>query len=66
MFLLDGEVFPAISAYKKSMRSAPKNVVKTWSKSTPHILNFVNQLIRQQITSRQQLLDVWEKDPNCE
>lgn len=65
MFLLDGEVMPALQAYRKQLRSSPKTVVKTWAKATPHILNFVNSLLRAQVHRRQQLLDVWAKDPNC-
>lgn len=65
MFLLNGDIFPKISDYKKQMRSVPKNIVKKWSKDTPHVLSFVNKLINRQVSSKQKLLDLWRKDANC-
>lgn len=65
MFLLNGDVFPKIAEYKKQMRSVPKNIVKSWSKDTPHVMNFVNKLINRQANNKQKLIDIWRKDKNC-
>lgn len=65
MFLLNGEIFPKIAQYKKQMRSMPKNIVKSWSKDTPHVLGIVNKLINRQVNSKQKLIDAWKKDSNC-
>lgn len=65
MFLMNGDIFPKISAYKKQMRSMPKNMVKSWSKDTPHVLGIVNKLINRQVNTKQKLTDAWEKDSNC-
>lgn len=65
MFFLGGDVFPLLKANVKLLRSSPKNVVKFWAQNTPHILAFINALIRRQVYSRQKLLDVWTKDKFC-
>lgn len=65
MFLLNGDVLPQFKDYKKSLRSTPKNVVKSWSKNTPHIVSFVNRLLQGKVFSKQTLLDKWRKKPNC-
>lgn len=65
MFLLAGEVFPALLVYRKQLRSSPQTLIKTWAKATPHILAFVNALNRAQVREKQQLLDAWVRDPNC-
>lgn len=65
MFILNGDVFSQLKAHKKKLRSSPKNIVKSWSKNTPHILAFVNALIRHKVYNRQKLLDVWQKDKFC-
>lgn len=65
MFFLNGEIFPKICEYKKQMRSVPKNIVKSWSRDTPHVLAFVNKLISRQVNSKQKLMDVWRKESNC-
>lgn len=66
MFLLNGDIFPQLKAHIKMLRSSPKNVVKSWAQNTPHILTFVNALIRRQVYSKQKLMDVWNKDKFCE
>lgn len=65
MFFLSGEIFPQLKAHVKLLRSAPKNVVKSWAQNTPHILTFVNALIRHQVCSKQKILDIWKKDEFC-
>lgn len=65
MFLLNGDIFPKISEYKKQMRSVPKNIVRSWSKNTPHVLAFVNKLINRRVNNKQKLLDLWRKESNC-
>lgn len=65
MFFLNGDIFSELKDYKKFLRSSPKNVVKLWAQNTPHILTFVNSLIRRQINSKQKLLDIWKKDKFC-
>lgn len=65
MFFLGGDVFSGLQPHKKLLRSSPKNVIKSWAQNTPHILAFVNALIRRQVHNRQTLLDVWRKDKNC-
>lgn len=65
MFLLNGDVITQLNAHKKLLRSSPKNVIKTWAQNTPHILAFINALIRRQVHTKQALLDVWKKDKNC-
>lgn len=65
MFFLNGDIFPALIKYQKKLRSSPKNVIKSWARNTPHILGFVNSLLRHKIHSKQQILDVWAKDKFC-
>lgn len=65
MFFLDGVIFSDLQAHKKLLRSSPKNVIKSWSQNTPHILAFINALIRRQVHNRQTLLDAWKKDKLC-
>lgn len=65
MHFLNGDVFSKVLEYRKAMRSTPKNVVKTWAKNTPHILHFVNSLIRNHISSKQDLVDIWKTNRNC-
>lgn len=65
MFFLNGDIFIEIQKYRKLMRSSPKNIVKSWAKNNPHILGFVNALIRNEVCSKQKLLDVWKKDQFC-
>lgn len=65
MFFLNGDVFSDLQAHRKLLRSSPKNVVKSWAHNTPHILAFVNALIRRQVLNRQTLLDAWKKDKLC-
>lgn len=65
MFFLNGDIFSDLQPHKKLLRSAPKNVIKSWAQNTPHILAFVNALIRRQVHNRQTLLDAWKKDKLC-
>lgn len=65
MFLMNGDMFPKISEYKKQMRSMPKNIVKSWSKDAPHVLGIVNKLINRQVNSKQKLIDLWRKESTC-
>lgn len=65
MHFLKGDIFPQILEYKKSMRSTPNNVIKSWAKNTPHILNFINCLIRNQVSSKQALVEQWRTNQNC-
>lgn len=65
MFLLNGDIFPKIAVYRKQMRSVPKNIIKSWSKDTPHVLNFVNKLINRQVNSKPKLIDIWRKESDC-
>lgn len=66
MFFLNGDIFPSLKIYQKKLRSSPKNIVKHWAGSTPHIINFVNCLVRNQVHTKQHLLDAWSKDRLCE
>lgn len=65
MFFLNGEIFPNLKANVKMLRSSPKNLIKQWAQNTPHILTFVNTLIRRHVNSKQKILDVWKKDQFC-
>lgn len=65
MFFLSGDVFTDLQSHKKLLRSSPKNMIKSWAQNTPHILAFVNALIRRQVHNRQTLLDAWKKDKLC-
>lgn len=65
MFFLNGDIFPQLKANIKMLRSSPKNIVKSWAQNTPHILGFVNALIRRQVYNKSKLLDVWKKDTFC-
>lgn len=65
MFFLNGEMFPQLKANVKLLRSSPKNIVKSWAQNTPHILGFVNTLIRHQVVNKQKILDIWKKDQFC-
>ncbi|KAJ6635942.1 putative ATP-dependent RNA helicase kurz [Pseudolycoriella hygida] len=62
MFLLNGDIFPQISEYKKKMRPAPKSIVKPWCKNTPNVVSFVNKLLSRGVASKQKLLGVWSKE----
>lgn len=65
MFFLSGEIFPQLKGNVKLLRSSPKNIVKSWAQNTPHILGFVNALIRRQVNNKQRILDIWKKDQFC-
>lgn len=65
MFFLNGDIFPQLKTNLKMLRSSPKNIVKSWAQNTPHILGFINALIRRQVYNKQKLLDVWKKDSFC-
>ena len=65
MFFLNGEIFPKLKANVKLLRSSPKNVIKSWAQNTPHILAFVNTLIRRNVNNKQKILEVWKKDQFC-
>lgn len=65
MFFLNGEIFPMLKANVKMLRSTPKNLIKPWAQNTPHILAFVNALIRRNVNSKQKILDIWKKDQFC-
>lgn len=66
MFFLNGDVFAELGKHRKLLRSAPKNIVKSWAKNTPHILGFLTALIQREVCSKQKLLDAWKKDQFCE
>lgn len=65
MFFLSGEIVPGVLAHKKEFRSTPANILKSWVANQPHVMAFVNRLLRARVYSRQALLDAWAKDPNC-
>lgn len=65
MFFLSGEIFPQLKPNIKLLRSSPKNIVKSWAQNIPHILNFVNALIKYQLNNKQKILDIWKKDQFC-
>lgn len=65
MFFLNGDIFPKLRPHIKMLRSAPKNMIKTWAQNTAHAVAFINALIRRQIYNKQRLLDVWKKDQFC-
>lgn len=65
MFILNGDVFPQLKENIKLLRSSPRNIIKSWAQNTPHVLAFINTLIRRQIYNKQKLFDVWKKDEFC-
>lgn len=65
MFFLAGEIVPGVLVHRKELRSTPANLLKSWVANQPHVMAFVNRLLRARVHSRQALLDAWAKDPNC-
>ncbi|XP_053952110.1 probable ATP-dependent RNA helicase kurz [Anastrepha ludens] len=64
VFLLDGQVCPALAAYKTKLKATPPSLVKSWSNLNESVVRFKRALLNKQINSRDKLHAEWARNPN--
>ncbi|KAH9377047.1 hypothetical protein HPB48_010251 [Haemaphysalis longicornis] len=62
-FLLQGDVVPFFRKYAKLLLSPPVTMIKSWARLQPRTEHLLQALVAQRADSRQQLCDLWERDP---
>ncbi|EDV25287.1 uncharacterized protein TRIADDRAFT_24488, partial [Trichoplax adhaerens] len=64
VFLLDGKIFPKLSAYSSKLLSSPKTMVKSWAKLQPRTESLLQALIHENIATRDSLAEKWKIKPD--
>uniref|UniRef100_A0A0A1XCG5 RNA helicase n=1 Tax=Zeugodacus cucurbitae TaxID=28588 RepID=A0A0A1XCG5_ZEUCU len=64
VFLLDGQVCPALAAYKAKLKATPPSLVKSWSNLNESVVRFKRALNSKQINTRDKLHAEWARNPN--
>ncbi|XP_050328897.1 probable ATP-dependent RNA helicase kurz [Bactrocera neohumeralis] len=64
VFLLDGQVCPALAAYKAKLKATPPSLVKSWSNLNESVVRFKRALNNKQINTREKLQAEWARNPN--
>lgn len=65
VFLLDGQVCPALATYKGKLKATPPSLVKSWSNLNESVVRFKRALSSKQINTREKLHAEWARNPNC-
>ncbi|XP_036215219.2 probable ATP-dependent RNA helicase kurz [Bactrocera oleae] len=64
VFLLDGQVCPALATYKGKLKATPPSLVKSWSNLNESVVRFKRALSSKQINTREKLHAQWARNPN--
>ena len=65
-FLLEGEVFPKLKRFVKSMLTTPSSINASWAKILPRTEAMTKQLLSKGIISRDKLREEWSTNDKCE
>lgn len=62
-FLLEGEIFPKLKRFTKSLLSVPATMNKTWANLQPRTEILLRTLASEGADSRRKLIDIWKDNP---
>ncbi|KAG8224605.1 hypothetical protein J437_LFUL009178 [Ladona fulva] len=65
VFLLEGDVFPALRTYRESLLSAPTVMIKSWAKIQSRTDILLKALVSKKADSKSKLLEIWKNEPTC-
>lgn len=64
-FLLEGQIFPKLKPFVKSLLTTPSSINATWAKLLPRIELMTKQLLSKGIMSRDKLKEEWLTNEKC-
>lgn len=62
-FLLEGQVFRKLAAYRSCLLSSPSTMLKTWARLQPRTQSLLSALVAEKADCRDALLAAWKRSP---